>query len=533
MEKVSFTDSSGRKRSKYRDLDELHPVPESVCSPSVDTSNSASGIGVGYESESMLLMSPSSRTKRWQAASQNLAFKDRGGNSASLKKKYPKSTSQSIYAKVDTSDMVRNTSKFDLGAMQLSGMTHSVSTLNFLQDALDNEVSEKFLKRIPSWKHLQNHTTEDNHNTPETLDTNALSSSETSPLKSEAAIRDASMALVGSEHHRTEDNSGGVKHAERMSGARDSSDNIFANVSDTATRTAENSKVSLLKSTQLKVNSSQPQLQGSSTTNAGQANRSFFLKRGKSAPSASSTRWNELSFGSASSSKISEGTPDSDTIPNISKPSPLRLGAILKPLRNGVDVIVDDSFWRCFEDRESLPWNWNFYLFPMWLVGTLIRYLILFPLRLLMLLLGFLICGAGFVFVQMWYGIGCSCRSCGHKNRLSAESSFIRIFASSFVVSWTGVVRYHGIRPSDTMQKRVFVANHSSMIDVAIVLQRDNYSLVGQQHKGWIAVIQNKILASLHCVWFQRGEARDRNAVFRKLQKHARNESGNLPVSAC
>jgi hypothetical protein len=233
------------------------------------------------------------------------------------------------------------------------------------------------------------------------------------------------------------------------------------------------------------------------------------------------------SFGTASALHLN-GSPSSDSLRSARRP--LRLGAIFKPLRNGVDVIVDDSFWRCFEDREAVPWNWNFYLFPIWLVGTLLRFLVLFPIRLVLLILGFTLCALGFLFVRLWYAIGCSCRSCGHANRLSAESSCVRIFASSFVVSWSGVVRYHGIRPSDTMQKRVFVANHSSMIDVAIVLQRDNYSLVGQQHKGWIAFIQNTILASLHCVWFQRGEARDRNAVFRKLQKHARNEQGNLPV---
>ena len=60
--------------------------------------------------------------------------------------------------------MVRNTSKCDLGAMQLSGMTHSASTLNFLQDALDDEVSEKFLNRVPSWKDLQRHASEEKHN---------------------------------------------------------------------------------------------------------------------------------------------------------------------------------------------------------------------------------------------------------------------------------------------------------------------------------------------------------------------------------
>lgn len=81
------------------------------------------------------------------------------------------------------------------------------------------------------------------------------------------------------------------------------------------------------------------------------------------------------------------------------------------------------------------------------------------------------------------------------------------------------------------MKKRVFVANHSSMIDVTMLLQRDAYSLVGQAHQGWVRFVQQVMLGSLHCVWFNRGEAKDRNAVFRKLQKHARNENGDLPVS--
>ena len=77
----------------------------------------------------------------------------------------------------------------------------------------------------------------------------------------------------------------------------------------------------------------------------------------------------------------------------------------------------------------------------------------------------------------------------------------------------------------------MFVANHSSMIDVTMLLQRDSYSLVGQAHTGWVRFIQNVMLESLQCVWFNRGETKDRNAVFRKLQTHARNEHGDLPVS--
>ena len=36
---------------------------------------------------------------------------------------------------------------------------------------------------------------------------------------------------------------------------------------------------------------------------------------------------------------------------------------------------------RCFQSASSDPWNWNVYLFPVWLLGVLVRYGILFPLR--------------------------------------------------------------------------------------------------------------------------------------------------------
>ncbi|CAN1814364.1 hypothetical protein LINPERHAP1_LOCUS27104 [Linum perenne] len=38
------------------------------------------------------------------------------------------------------------------------------------------------------------------------------------------------------------------------------------------------------------------------------------------------------------------------------------------------------------------------------------------------------------------------------------------MICSFFVASWTGVVRYHGPRPSMRL-KQVFVANHTSIVD--------------------------------------------------------------------
>jgi len=75
--------------------------------------------------------------------------------------------------------------------------------------------------------------------------------------------------------------------------------------------------------------------------------------------------------------------------------------ALLKPppffehtlplVRQGFTSIVDDSFTRCFKSKKVVRWNWNCYLYPMYLFGVLVRYCLLFPLRLLCLFTGALI----------------------------------------------------------------------------------------------------------------------------------------------
>ena len=35
----------------------------------------------------------------------------------------------------------------------------------------------------------------------------------------------------------------------------------------------------------------------------------------------------------------------------------------------GMRVLVEDEFTRCFQSAEGAPWNWNLYLFPLWLLG--------------------------------------------------------------------------------------------------------------------------------------------------------------------
>lgn len=54
-------------------------------------------------------------------------------------------------------------------------------------------------------------------------------------------------------------------------------------------------------------------------------------------------------------------------------------------LCDAADSLIDDSFFRCFTSAPPDPWNWNWYLFPTWVLGTFLRYFIIFPLRALML----------------------------------------------------------------------------------------------------------------------------------------------------
>lgn len=65
-------------------------------------------------------------------------------------------------------------------------------------------------------------------------------------------------------------------------------------------------------------------------------------------------------------------------------------------LNDAAAALVDDSFLRCFKSAVDHPWNWNFYLFPLWCCGVVVRNLILFPIRVLTLIVSFLLFIIGF-----------------------------------------------------------------------------------------------------------------------------------------
>ncbi|GAU24125.1 hypothetical protein TSUD_83600 [Trifolium subterraneum] len=198
-------------------------------------------------------------------------------------------------------------------------------------------------------------------------------------------------------------------------------------------------------------------------------------------------------------------------------------------LSEAAGAIVDDSFTRCFKSNPPEPWNWNIYLFPLWCFGVFLRYLIIFPTRALVLTIGWIIFLSAFIPVHLLLK--------GHdKLRRNIERSLVEMMCGFFVASWTGVVKYHGPRPS-RRPKQVFVANHTSMIDFIILEQMTAFAVIMQKHPGWVGLLQSTILESVGCIWFNRTEAKDREIVARKLRDHVQGTDNNplliFPEGTC
>ncbi|GBG34725.1 Glycerol-3-phosphate acyltransferase 3 [Hondaea fermentalgiana] len=206
-------------------------------------------------------------------------------------------------------------------------------------------------------------------------------------------------------------------------------------------------------------------------------------------------------------------------------------GAAADVYMEGITSIVDDNFWKCFESKKPRPWNWNAYLWPMWGLGVLVRYFVLFPLRIVIFVLGWVLFGIGMFVVQTFFSKG--------EQRTNLEHRLIMMMCGIFCITWGAVIRYHGsyVKPKPGQCHPVYVANHTSMIDVIILQQMRCFSLVGQRHKGIVRFLQEVVLGTLQCVWFDRGEIKDRAVVAQKLKEHALDPDQNpllvFPEGTC
>jgi len=179
-------------------------------------------------------------------------------------------------------------------------------------------------------------------------------------------------------------------------------------------------------------------------------------------------------------------------------------------IRSAIDAILSDSFTQCFESKVRERWDNTFYLFPVYWIGLVLRYFVLFPCRLVILLIG------------MSVGVAMVCLSAvvSGPPKTWLEEMSINVVNMTFLFSWCAVIVEKGdIPPREPGQ--IYVANHSSVVDICFLLKRQKYSITGQKHTGVIGFFQRHVLKSLGCLWFNRMQQKDRSLVSQLIKEHA------------
>ena len=193
---------------------------------------------------------------------------------------------------------------------------------------------------------------------------------------------------------------------------------------------------------------------------------------------------------------------------------------ISSTLEEGAAAIVDDSFTRCFNKASLGNWNFNAYLLPFWVLGVLLRYFVLFPLRLAWLLASFVVLNILFALSRLLMPKGAL--------KLRVERKLVQLIAVCWVASWSAVIICHGPKPTPS-KGRVWVSNHTSMIDWLVLSQVTPFAAVMQKHPGWLGLVQTFIMDGFGCIYFNRKDAKDRDKVARTIKEYVKND-GRFPL---
>lgn len=121
--------------------------------------------------------------------------------------------------------------------------------------------------------------------------------------------------------------------------------------------------------------------------------------------------------------------------------------------------------------------------------------------------------------------------------RRRLERRLVRWSACAWVASWSGVIKYHGPKPVPA-PNRVWVANHSSMIDYTILTAYMPFAAIMQLQPGWVEFLQRRILTCLGCLMFHRTEVRSGGSVRRSppesmLHINKASQPSSVPMRMC
>ncbi|KRF98010.1 uncharacterized protein Dwil_GK21924, isoform B [Drosophila willistoni] len=198
-------------------------------------------------------------------------------------------------------------------------------------------------------------------------------------------------------------------------------------------------------------------------------------------------------------------------------------------VKSGIEAIIEDDVTSRFEAEELKSWNmltrtnrhyefisWKITL--IWVVGFVVRYTILMPLRVL-------VCFIGVVWLTL-----CTAAVGYLKDGEQKRAVVHKVLGQCFGVlssAISAVITYHNEdnRPSSG----ICVANHTSPIDVLVLMCDSTYSLIGQRHGGFLGILQRALARASPHIWFERGEAKDRHTVAERLKQHV-SDPNNPPI---
>lgn len=206
-----------------------------------------------------------------------------------------------------------------------------------------------------------------------------------------------------------------------------------------------------------------------------------------------------------------------------------QLDAIFDYVKTGVGSIIEDEVTQRFVAEELKMWNLltrtsqsfefvNLKLTVIWIMGFFVRYFVLLPGRICILLVGFLFLATGMAIAGPLPD--------GELKRWL----HYQVYTVGFQIlggALSAVITYHN---SENKPKRgICVANHTSPIDVVVLACDNAYALIGQLHSGVIGSFQSVLSKSAAHIWFERSEAKDRDLVTRRLKDHVE-DPNKLPI---
>ncbi|XP_051175459.1 glycerol-3-phosphate acyltransferase 3 isoform X2 [Leptopilina boulardi] len=198
-------------------------------------------------------------------------------------------------------------------------------------------------------------------------------------------------------------------------------------------------------------------------------------------------------------------------------------------IRAGVEAIIEDGVTSRFEAEELKSWNlltrtnrryefisWK--LTVIWMFGFFMRYCFLLPLRIF-------ICFIGVMWLTVCTAVVGYVPDGRFKRWLIYRVSIMCFAVLSSALS--SVINYHN--PENRPVRGICVANHTSPIDVLVLMCDNCYSLIGQRHGGFLGILQRALARASPHIWFERSEVKDREAVTRRLKKHV-SDPTNPPI---